>query len=105
MAYEYVVKMYDVPACTGRRVVMDGKPGIIVKDMGHHIGVNFDEDKPGVVSPCHPTWEMEYGEIGEIRKPTRSQLRYQRYLEMEECFDDFKHFLLWECRQGKLGVI
>ncbi len=52
MNCEYVQQYYSVPACIGRRVVVDGKPGVIAKDRGHYIGVNFDSDKPGVISNC-----------------------------------------------------
>lgn len=93
--FEYIKNYYGVPACFKRRVKVNGKPGIICKDLGHYIGVNFDEDKPGHVLPCHPTWKVEYLGMGEIRKPTRSQQRYQRYLEYGDCFNDFLSFCYW----------
>lgn len=71
---DYVKRHYGVPADIGRRVEVDGKPGIIAADRGHYIGVNFDADKPGVISNCHPTWRVVYGEMGTIRKLTRSQM-------------------------------
>ncbi|NCG54470.1 hypothetical protein [Serratia fonticola] len=37
--FEYVCQHYGVPACLGREVTAYGKAGIIVKDLGHHIGV------------------------------------------------------------------
>ena len=77
MAFEYVRENYCVPAEVGRRVVVDGDPGIIVADRGHYIGVNFDSEKPGVINNCHPTWRVEYLGIGTVRKPTRSQRRYR----------------------------
>lgn len=73
--FEYIQNYYNVPAELGRRVIVNGKPGIIAEDRGHYIGVNFDHDKPGVISNCHPTWEVEYLDIGSIRKLTRSQQR------------------------------
>ena len=94
LSLEYIKEHYSVPADIGRRVVVDGKPGIIVKGINAHIGVNFDTDDPGIVYPCHPTWKVEYGEIGIPRKLTRSQQRYQKYLEVSDCYDSFKHFLL-----------
>lgn len=100
-ACKYVRDYYGVPAELGRRVIVDGQPGIIIKDMGEYIGVNLDDDKPGVVSPCHPTWRVEYGEMGHIRRATRSQRRYQRYLDVGECFDSFRDFLLHESAQEK----
>ena len=66
--FEYINNTYNVPACIGRRVVVNGKPGIIVKDKGNYIGVNFDEDKHGVVKCCHPLWVVEYQDMGYIRK-------------------------------------
>ena len=80
---EYVVKYYDVPACIGRRVVVNGKPGVIAMDRGHYIGVNLDSDKPGVICNAHPTSNVEYGEMGKIRKLTRSQQRYQEWKNCE----------------------
>lgn len=91
--FSYVRENYDVPACYGRRVKVSGKPGIIIKDKGHYIGVNFDADKPGVVMPCHPTSEVDYLGMGKPRRLTRSQQRYLDYLEVGDCFDSFKHYL------------
>ncbi len=98
----YVRDYYGVPACIGRKVVVYGKPGIIAKDRGHYIGVNFDNDKPGVVFNAHPTDKVEYGDMGTIRKMTPSQKRYQKYLECADCFDSFKDFLRYDTgrRQG-----
>ena len=73
MSCEYVKKYYSVPAEIGRRVVVNGESGIIAQDRGNYIGVNFDKDKPGIISNCHPTWKVEYQEIGIVRKPTKSQ--------------------------------
>lgn len=84
MAFEYVREYYKVPAEIGRRVRVDGNPGTIIADRGHYIGVNFDTAKPGNIDNCHPTWNVEYlDEIAKPREPTRSQLRYQRYLDAE----------------------
>lgn len=81
----YVKKTYNVPADIGRRVVVDGKPGIIAADKGTYIGVNFDEDQPGVIKNCHPTWNVEYLEMGQIRvkKMTAGQERYQQYRDAD----------------------
>lgn len=94
--FEYVKSTYNVPAEIGRRVVVNGKAGTIVADRGHYIGVNFDHDHPGRINNCHPTWEVTYLDVDVPRKLTRSQRRYQRYLEVCECFDDFGHFLKHE---------
>ena len=96
---EYVREYYGVPACIGRRITFTSKSkgvrtGIIAEDRGHYIGVNFDEDKPGVVYNMHPREEgLEYGEMGKIRKMTRSQMRYQAYAEFSECYDSFADYL------------
>lgn len=85
-----------MPACIGRRVVAYGKPGVIAEDRGHYIGVLLDTDKPGHIRNYHPVDGIEYGEMGRVRKITRSQERYKRYMSMGECFDDFRHFLIWD---------
>lgn len=83
MSCEYVREYYGVPAVIGRRVVINGKHGIIAADRGHYIGVNFDADKPGVIRNAHPTWEVQYGDMGDIRPMTRSQKRYRDYLDAD----------------------
>lgn len=98
---EYVKQHYGVPADIGRRVTVDGKPGIIEADKGNYIGVNFDSDKPGDISNCHPTWRVEYLEMGRIRPLTKSQLRYQRYLEVSDCFESFMHFIRYDDAEQK----
>lgn len=83
MNCEYVQQYYKVPAAIGRLVVCNGNPGIIAEDRGNYIGVNFDKDKPGIVYNVHPTDGVIYGEMGVIRKPSRSAARYQDYLHSE----------------------
>ena len=83
MSCEYVREHYGVPAVIGRRVVVGGKSGIIAEDRGHYIGVNLDADKPGVIRNAHPTSDVEYGEMGTMRKMTRSQERYMDYVRSE----------------------
>lgn len=89
----YASEYYGVPADIGRRVTVSGKPGIITADRGHYIGVTFDSDKPGTIYNCHPASEVVYGDMGTIRKMTRSQKRYQHYLDVADCFDNFAHYL------------
>lgn len=96
MNCEYVKKHYGVQADIGRKVICNGESGIIAEDRGHYIGVNFDKDKPCVVHNVHPTDNVEYLEMGKIRKATRSQLRYKRYLEYGDCFEQFIDFLRWD---------
>jgi len=91
--FEYLKRTYRVPAEIGRRVIVYDKPGIIVADRGNYIGVNFDADKPGVICNAHPTSEVVYLEMGKIRKPSKSAARYQRYLEVGDCYDSFLDFL------------
>jgi hypothetical protein len=93
---QYVREYYRVPAEVGRRVTVYGKPGIIVADRGHYIGVNFDDDKPGVIRNAHPTCEVQYLRMGEIRKLTKSQERYRRYLDVSECFETFMDFCRYD---------
>jgi hypothetical protein len=101
MSCEYVRKYYNVPAEIGRRVVVDSAHGIIAKDVGNHIGVNFDAHKPGRISHCHPTWRVEYGEMGTVRPTTKSQKRYQRFLEYGDSFDSFLDFCRWDVEQER----
>lgn len=96
MMCEYVQEHYGVPAVIGRRVMVSGKPGIIAADRGHYIGVNFDADRPGVISNCHPTSEVEYGEMGKVRKPSKGAARYLRWLEYGDSFDSFIQFCRWD---------
>jgi hypothetical protein len=93
MNCEYVREHYKVPACIGRKVIACGEPGIIAEDMGNYIGINLDKDKPGTVAPYHPKWKIEYLGMGRVRRATRSQRRYQKYLAEADCYDDFRHFL------------
>lgn len=103
MAFEYIIKAYGVPAAIGRRVAVEGRPGVIARDCGNYIGVNFDADKPGVIKPCHPTWEVVYGDLGSVRQLTRSQQRYQEYLEVAECFESFFHWLCYREDRRRAG--
>jgi len=97
MNCEYVRQYYGVPAEIGRRVLVSGKLGTIAGDRGHYIGVNLDSDKPSRILNYHPTDGVEYlDEIKPPRKPSRSAARYQRYLEVGECFESFLHFLRYE---------
>jgi len=91
--FSYVCQQYGVPACYGRRVVVNGKGGTILEDHGHYIGVNFDADKPGVVLPCHPTSNVKYLDLGEPRRLSRSQQRYRDYLRSEDVFESFVDYL------------
>jgi len=99
--YHYITSYYNVPAQTGRRVMVYGKPGIITEDRGHYIGVTLDSDNPGIVKTYHPTDCVEYLGMGTVRKPSKGQERYRRYLEYGECFNSFIDFCRWDAdKQG-----
>lgn len=100
MNFDYVKTHYGVPAEIGRQVVVNGRCGVITKDLGHHIGVTFDDAKPGSVSPCHPTWEVQYLGIVKPRKVSRGRERYQRFLDADwGC--SFIEFCKWESSTQK----
>lgn len=82
--FDYINKTYGVNACIGRRVIVYGMPGTIIKDCGNRLGVNFDNRKPGHVSRCHPTSEVQYLDvIVKPRKMTAGQRRYQEWLDAD----------------------
>lgn len=62
---DYVRMHYDVPAEIGRHVIANGEPGVIMVDRGHYIGVILDSDPEKRIRNCHPTWEMQYGEMAD----------------------------------------
>lgn len=93
MNFDYIRSFYSVPACIGRRVTIDGKPGVIAADRGNYIGVNFDCDKPNLIKNAHPTWEVVYGEMGKVRPMTRSQKRYLAFLEVGDLYEGFSDYL------------
>lgn len=99
MSCEYARNYYGVPAEIGRRVTVNGRPGIIAADRGHYIGVNFDCDKPNVILNAHPTSEVVYLGMGQLRRMTRSQARWQRYRDISDCFDSFREFLAYDSRK------
>lgn len=92
----YAQEHYGVPACLGRRVIVDGKPGTIAQDRGQYIGVNFDHDKPGVIRNAHPTWRVQYEGMGKVRPMTRAQRRYRHWLVLRDSFKNFRDFLQHE---------
>lgn len=91
--FDYINKTYGVNACIGRRVTVYGDTGTIVSDKGHHLGVNFDKDKPQRVLSCHPTSEVVYhDEVVKPRKVGRSARRYQEWLN-SDCGYSFAKWL------------
>lgn len=105
MICEYVSEYYGVPACIGRRVIACGEPGVIAEDRGHYIGVLLDKDQPGAIRNYHPTYQIEYLDMGEVRRLSKrkaeSKARYARYREFRECFDSFRHFLASDMAASK----
>lgn len=61
MSMASIRRYYGVPAKRGMRVVMDGRPGVIVaaSRASMHLRVRFD-DAPNRISSVHPTWETTY---------------------------------------------
>lgn len=53
----YMRQHYQVPAEVGRRVIAYGKPGVILADRGHYIGVVLDEDPKKRISNYNPSHE------------------------------------------------
>lgn len=94
--FKYIRDHYGVPAEIGRRVTIDGKPGIITADRGNYIGVTLDSEKPGRISNYHPTDGVEYLGMGKVRKVSKSRERYQRYLSIADIFGSFRDFLAYE---------
>lgn len=82
--FEYIKNYYKVLAEMYREVIVDGKKGVITKDMGNYIGVNFYDNPTADALPCHPTWKVEYldtfNDNPPIKKITRSQRRYLDFL-------------------------
>lgn len=93
----YINDYYKVPARIGEEVKYNGEFGVIYKDGGPYLCVNFYKDKPGFTRNIHPTDEgLVYLEKeGKIRKMTRSQQRYKRYQEHGDGFDNFLDFCYW----------
>lgn len=95
-AFKYIRDYYGVPAEIGRRVLIDGKPGIIVADRGNYIGVTLDSEKPGRIGNYHPTDGVEYLGMGTVRKVPKSRERYRRFLEYGDMFESFIQFCYWD---------
>jgi hypothetical protein len=89
----YVKDYYGVPADIGRQVTYKGNPGIIYEDGGNYVAVNFESDKPGHCQYVHPTDPgLLYGEMGHVRKLTRSQHKYREWMR-SDCGLTFAEYL------------
>nr|WP_256667518.1 hypothetical protein [Pseudomonas sp. Fl5BN2] len=64
----YIRQHYQVLAEVGRHVIAYAKPGVILADHDHYIGVVLDEDSKKRISNYHPTHEMQCGELAETRR-------------------------------------
>lgn len=95
MNFEYIRHQYKVPAEIGREIVFEGKrKGVIMEDRGNYIGVNFDDDKPGVIVNLHPTWKVKYnGMRKKTRKSSKGQQRYQEYITADWFSGTFAEWL------------
>ena len=91
-ACAYVRNHYGVPAEIGRRVIAYGKPGIIVEDRGHYIGVALDDDKKVRVGNYHPTDGIVYGAMADKlpKRPRRSN--YDKF-QHDDCGLNFEEWL------------
>ena len=99
MPFEYIKNYYGVEVDIGQRVIYKGDYGTVNKDGGHYISVNFDKYKPCVSCNIHPKDEnLEItNEFMELRKITRSQKRYQDYLNSH-------HYDVVESFSAYLGI-
>lgn len=89
--FEYIRQRYGVSPEIGKEVDFEGKKGVIVKDLGNYVGVNFYSDKPYAISPLHPTYNLTFLEsTGEIRKLSPSQKRYQAWLNYDGDYSFFE---------------
>lgn len=92
--FEYIKNTYGVNPEINMIVSLSGEQGVITKDNGHYIGVNFDKDKAGVVSNVHPTDDnlVYTDKFKAPRKMTRSQANYQEYLQYD-CNETFAEWM------------
>lgn len=80
MSLEYIREYYKVPAVIGRRIRFEEtKEGVIVGSRNAYIKVVFDGDIANQTKNLHPTSEVEYLDMGDVPKMTRSQKRYAEY--------------------------
>ena len=92
--FEYVKDNYGVDVQIGQVIYLSGERGKIAEDRGHYLGINFDKDKPGVISNVHPTDDGLFitCHIKDLRKMTRSQSNYQDYLRAD-CNETFAEWM------------
>jgi hypothetical protein len=61
MTMEAIRDRYGVPARRGKLVSFRGRPSMVISADGHHLWLR-DLDSLKRVGPCHPLWEMDYGD-------------------------------------------
>jgi hypothetical protein len=88
----YVRQHYLVPAEVGRRVIAYGKPGVILADRGHYIGVVLDDDPKRRIQNYHPTHEMQYGEMAESL-PLKEWKVIPPWVDVEPYIGDVRHWV------------
>lgn len=57
MSAAYVRGYYAVDYKVGDRLVVDGRPGVLVSFPDQYLGVRFDGERH--TSRCHPTWRVK----------------------------------------------
>lgn len=96
MNFEYVRQYYGVPAEMHREAIVGGDKGVIVKDLGHYIGVVFYDHKSKQPLPCHPTSEVTYLDTFNPKPPRdknhHSKARYLAWLD-SDCGYSFREWL------------
>lgn len=85
--FEHINTHYGVNACIGRRVIAYGKPGTIVKDFGHYIGIVLDDDLSSEPGRYHPVDGIEYGDVIEVITPKINS----RKLRAKRQYSDFRN--------------
>jgi len=85
LPFAYIKQRYKVNAGLHREVIVNGKKGVIVSDMGNYIGVQFYDNPTIRPMPCHPTSGVEYLESFNKNLPavklTASQKKYRDFLQ------------------------
>lgn len=85
MGFQYIKDRYKVPAEMNREVIVNGKKGVIMQEIGSYIGVIFYDNVTVEPLPCHATWNVEYLETFNYEPPviklTASQKRYRDFLK------------------------
>lgn len=59
-AFEWLRRMYGVPARPGGRVVVDGQPGRITTVCAGRLVVHLDGEPARRRHHAHPTWRVQY---------------------------------------------